>query len=80
MRLPKIKEILNTLNFAKKAFTKGGFRHVQNYISGLISSNKKTVNKIAKSANKSHSSLNRILDEAKFEVCRCIFPSGKRDC
>lgn len=67
MRLPKIKEILNTLNFAKKAFTKKGFRHVQNYISGLISQSKKTVNKIAKAVKKSHSSLNRILNEAKFE-------------
>jgi len=67
MRLPKIKEISNTLNFAKKAFTKGSFRHVQSYIGGLISLNKKTVNKIAKSTNKSHSSLNRILNEAKFE-------------
>lgn len=67
MILPKIKEILNTLNFAKKAFTKSGFRHVQNYVSGLISQNKKTVNKIAKTVNKSHSSLNRILNEAKFD-------------
>ena len=67
MRLPKIKEILNTLNFAKKAFTKNGFRHVQTYISGLISQSKKTVKKIAKAAKKNHSSLNRILNEAKFE-------------
>jgi len=67
MILPKIKEILNTLNFAKKSFTKGGFRYVQIYISGLISQSKKTVNKIAKAANKNHSSLNRILNEAKFE-------------
>lgn len=67
MILPKIKEILNTLNFAKKAFTKGGFRHIQIYISGLISQNKKTVNRISKTANKSSSSLNRILNEAKFE-------------
>ena len=67
MILPKIKEVLNTLNFAKKAFTKGGFRHVQNYITGLISHSKKTVNKIAKVTKKSKSSLNRILNEAKFE-------------
>ena len=67
MILPKIKEILNTLNFAKKSFTKGGFRHFQKYISGLISQSKKTIRKISKAANKSNSSLNRILNEAKFD-------------
>lgn len=67
MVLPKIKEVMNILNFAKKAFTKGGFRHVQTYITGLISQSKKTVNKIAKAAKSKKSSLNRILAEAKFE-------------
>lgn len=67
MVLPKIKEVINILSFAKKAFTKGGFRHVQIYITGLISQSKKTVNKIAKAAKSKKSSLNRILAEAKFE-------------
>jgi len=50
MRFPKIKEILNVLNFAKRTFTKRGFRNAQNYINGLISSNKKTVNKPLKTS------------------------------
>ena len=69
MILLKIKEITKLLNFAKKAFTKGGFRHVSNYISGLIASAKKTVKKIAESiADEGHHSvIDRILNEAKFE-------------
>lgn len=67
--LIKIKEIVNILKFSKKAFTKGGFRHISNYISGLISSAKKTVKKIAKACpdEKHSSALNRILIEARFE-------------
>jgi len=69
MILHKIKEVINTIKFAKKAFTKGGFRLVTNYISGLISSTKKTVRKIASGFIdiKHQSSLNRILNKAKFE-------------
>jgi len=69
MVLPKIKEIINTIKFAKRAFTKGGFRHVTNYVSGLISSAKKTVKKIAQECidEKHQSALNRVLNEAKFE-------------
>ena len=69
MILHKIKEVINTIKFAKKAFTKGGFRLVTNYISGLISSTKKTVKKIASECTeiKHQSSLNRILNKAKFE-------------
>lgn len=68
MILPKLKEITNILNFAKKSFTKGGFRHVGNYINGLITITKKTVNKIAQySETKYQSSLNRMLNEAKFD-------------
>lgn len=87
MALHEIKEITNNLNFAKKAFTKGGFRHVQNYISGLISQSKKTVKKIAEAGNKKKSSLNRILNEAKFEKkkleerylkkMRCLFKNAE---
>jgi len=69
MVLPKIKEVISILKFAKKAFTKGGFRLVGNYINGLISLAKKTVNKIAKASQgiKHQQKLNRILNEAKFE-------------
>jgi len=67
--LLKIKEILKLLSFAKKAFTKGGFRHVGNYITGLIASAKKTVKKIAEAIADEghHSAIDRILNEAKFE-------------
>ena len=69
MILHKIKEVINTIKFAKKAFTKGGFRLVTNYISGLISLAKKTVKKIASECAdiKHQSSLNRILNKAKFK-------------
>lgn len=69
MILPKIKEVISILNFAKKAFTKGSFRLVGVYINGLISLAKKTVNKIAKASSevKHQQKLNRILTEAKFE-------------
>jgi hypothetical protein len=69
MLLPKIKEVLKLLNFAKKAFTKGGFRHVCNYISGLIACAKKTVKKIAEAITDEghHSAIDRILNKAKFE-------------
>lgn len=67
--LPKLKEIDKHLSFAKKAFTKGGFRHFTNYIDGIIALNKKTVKKISDASlnEKYHSSINRILNEAKFE-------------
>ena len=69
MVLPKIKEVISILKFAKKAFTKGGFRLVGNYINGLIFLAKKTVNKIAKASSEVNhqQKLNRILNEAKFE-------------
>ncbi len=69
MILSKIREIPKLLSFAKKTFTKGGFRHVGNYLSGLISLAKKTVRKISASCadEKYSSALNRILIDAKFE-------------
>lgn len=69
MVLPKIKEVVSILAFAKKAFTKGSFRLVEVYINGLISLAKKTVNKIAKASSEINhqQKLNRILNEAKFE-------------
>ena len=69
MILTKIKEVIKNLSFAKKAFTKGGFRHANNYVSGLIALSKKTVKKIAEACpdEKHSSALNRILTEAKFE-------------
>jgi hypothetical protein len=67
--LPKLEEINKHLTFAKKAFTKNGFRHVVHYINGLITLNKKTVKKISQASieENHHSAISRILTEAKFE-------------
>jgi SRSO17 transposase len=69
MALPKIKEVQNILSFVKKSVTKGGFRYVTNYVSGLITLAKKTVRKIASASKeiKYQSSLNNILTKAKFD-------------
>ena len=69
MTLPKIKEVKNILSFVKKSVTKGGFRYVTNYVSGLITLAQKTVRKIANASKeiKSQSSLNDILTKARFE-------------
>jgi hypothetical protein len=69
MLLPKIKEVMNLLSFARKVFTKGSFRHIANYINGLITSTKKTVRKISEFTpdEKNHCAIERILNEAKFE-------------
>lgn len=67
MRLPKIKEVMNILNFAKKNFTKGSFRLVGNYIQGLITVGKKTIKKIAKASGVNQQTLNYTLNEAKFD-------------
>jgi len=67
--LPKLEEINKHLTFAKKSFTKGGFRHFTAYIDGLITLNKKTVKQISKASieENHHSAINRVLTEAKFE-------------
>ena len=67
--LPKLEEINKHLTFAKKAFTKGGFRHFSAYIDGLITINKKTVKQISKASleENHHSAINRVLTESKFE-------------
>tara|TARA_Y100000310_G_C20565100_1_gene755091 strand:+ start:90 stop:1265 length:1176 start_codon:yes stop_codon:yes gene_type:complete len=67
--LPKLKAIFKHLSFVKKAFTKGGFRHVTQYINGLITLNKKTIKKISEASveEKHHSALNRVLSESKFK-------------
>lgn len=67
--LPKLKELNKHLNFAKKAFTKGGFRHAVQYINGLITLNKKTVKQISRASieENHHSAISRILTEAKFK-------------
>lgn len=67
--LPTLKKLNQHLSFTKKAFTKGGFRHVQQYINGLITLNKKTCKKISEASleEKHHSAINRVLVNAKFE-------------
>lgn len=69
MALPEIKEVESILKFAKKAFTKGGFRHVVQYVNGLIVLAKKTVKKISEASSEinNQSALNRVLTESKFE-------------
>ena len=70
MILPKIKGIQNVINFLKSGFkSSGSFRLVTQYVSGLISLNKKTVNKITEASSeiKHQSALNRVLTESKFE-------------
>jgi len=69
MALPIIKEVSSILKFAKKAFTKGSFRYVTQYVNGLISLGKKTVKKISEASSeiKHQSNLNYVLTEAKFE-------------
>ena len=68
MILPKIKEVTNILSFCKDIFSKGSFRQVQNYISGLISVGKKSVKKISEASRTNQQSLNYLLNEAKFEI------------
>lgn len=67
--LPQLKELNKHLSFAKGAFTKGGFRHLTNYVDGLIALNKKTIKQISNASldEKYHTAMNRILNDAKFE-------------
>lgn len=67
MILPKIKEVTSILKFAKKIFTKGSFRLVDNYISGLIILTKKSIKKIAKALKVNQQTLNYTVNEAKYE-------------
>ncbi len=67
--LPKLKELNKHLSFAKKHFTKSGFRHFTNYIDGLITINQKSVRQISKASidENHHSQISYLLNEAKFE-------------
>lgn len=69
MVLPIIKEVNSILKFAKRAFNKGSFRLVTQYVNGLITLSKKTVKKISEASIeiKNQSTLNYVLTEAKFE-------------
>mgnify|MGYP001570192476 CR=1 FL=1 len=69
MIIANIKEGIKNLSFLRDAFTKKGFRHAINYISGLITLSKKTAKKIAEACpdEKHSSALSRILTDAKFE-------------
>jgi len=64
--LPKLKQIEKHLCFAKKAFTKNGFRHMTQYIDGLIALNKKTVKQISRASleENHHSAISRLLTDA----------------
>ena len=67
--LPKLHELNKHLTFAKRAFTKKGFRHVTHYIDGLVTLNKKTVKQISSASidENHHSAISRILTQARFE-------------
>lgn len=67
--LPKLKHLNKHLNFTKKSFSKGGFRHSVQYINGLITLNKKTVRQISRASleEKDHCAIDRILREARFD-------------
>ncbi len=67
--LPKLEVLNKHLIFVKKAFTKNGFRHVIQYIDGLITINKKTVKKISEASieENHHSAISRVLTESKFK-------------
>lgn len=67
MILPKIKEVTSILKFAKKIFTKGSFRLVDNYVSGLIILTKKSIKKIAKALKINQQTLNYTINESKYE-------------
>ena len=67
MRLPKIKGVNSILSFAKKIFTKGSFRLVNNYISGLIILGKKSIKKISEASKINQQTLNYTLNESKFD-------------
>ncbi|MEK6850893.1 MAG: transposase [Nanoarchaeota archaeon] len=67
--LPKIKEVNSILAFAKKAFSKGSFRYITQYVNGLIALGKKSVKKISEASSEieHQSALNYVLTESKFE-------------
>ena len=67
--LPELKELNKHLAFVKHAFSRGGFRHVVQYVDGLITLNKKTVKQISKASveENHHSAMSRLLTEASFE-------------
>lgn len=65
--LVELKKLNSHLSFLKNCFTKHGFRHVIQYIDGLIALAKKTVKQISKAAGSNQSLLNRILTDAKFD-------------
>lgn len=64
-----LKSITKYLNFAKVGWSKGGFRHIQIYISGLIALNKKTIRQISLAScdEKHHSQIHYFLQYAQFE-------------
>lgn len=67
--LLNLEQLNKHLSFAKKAFTKGGFRHVVQYIDGLITLAKKTARQISKASphEKHHSAISRTLTESRFK-------------
>lgn len=67
--LPELKNLNKHLNFAKIGWSNGNFRHIQNYISGLIALNKKTIFQISLASKDEdhHSAIHRVLQYADFK-------------
>lgn len=66
---PKLRQLNSNLNFTKSAFTKSGFRHVTNYINGLIAVNRKTIKSISRNSidEKNHNAIQKLLQKGKFD-------------
>lgn len=67
--LPKLTELNSNLNFTKTAFTKNGFRHITNYINGLIAINQKSIKSITKNSldEKNHNAIQKLLQKGKVD-------------
>jgi DDE family transposase len=67
--LLKLKKLNSHLKFTKTAFTKNGFRHITNYINGLIAINRKSIKSISKNSPDeiNHNSIQKLLQNGKFD-------------
>ena len=68
--LPNLKELNKHLKFVKKSVSGAGFRHIQQYLDGLITLNHKTVKRISEASieENHHSGISRILAISDFEA------------
>ncbi len=66
--LPKLKEFNKLLKFVKMSTSGTSFRHITQYINGLITLNRKPVKKISEASieEKHHSAISRVLASSQF--------------